>query len=65
MVLELNDKEWQVLTRIVDEYLPELRLEIASGRIQYDWRMDLKKEEEVVKSIVDKLHQGAEMIKAA
>ncbi len=65
MVLELNDKEWQILTRIVDEYLPELRLEIASGRIEYDWRMDMKKEEELVKGIVDKLHRGAELIKAA
>ncbi len=65
MVLDLDDKEWQILARIVDEYLPELRLEIASGGMRHDWKTDLKKEEDVVKSLVDKLHKGAELIKAA
>jgi hypothetical protein len=64
MTLDLNDKEWQILTEIVDSYLPELRLMVASGG-RYDIRTDLKKDEEVVKTIIDKLHQGARMKKAA
>lgn len=65
MVLELNEKEWDVLTRIVDSYLPELRGLIASGG-PFDWRIDAKQEEETVKGIIAKLQsQRVELRKAA
>ena len=64
MILELTDKESQILTSIVDSYLPELRLMIASG-ISFDLRTDMKGEEEVVKGIINKLHQGVPLSKAA
>jgi len=65
MVLELNEKEWVVLTRIVESYLPEMRGLIASGG-PFEWRIDMKKEEETVKNIIAKLQsQSVELVKAA
>ncbi len=64
MMLELTDKERQILTQIVDSYLPELRTMIASG-VGYDLRIDMKNEEEIVKSIINKLHQEAPVKRAA
>jgi hypothetical protein len=65
MVLELNEKEFAVLTRIVENYLPEMRGLIASGG-PFEWRTEMKQEEETVKGIIAKLQsQKVELKKAA
>jgi hypothetical protein len=54
MNLELTDKEKEVLTGVLKDYLPELRGEIASGG-KHEFKEDLKAEEATIKRILDKL----------
>jgi len=54
MNLVLTDKEKDMLTAVLKDYIPELRGEIASG-VKHDFKMELKDEEEVLKNILNKL----------
>jgi len=54
MNLELTDKERDMLTGVLKDYIPELRGEIASG-VKHDLKLELKEEEAVLNAILDKL----------
>ena len=54
MNLELTDKEKNALLEVLNDYIPELRGEIASGG-KHDFKEELKAEEAVLKAIVEKL----------
>jgi hypothetical protein len=54
MNLELTDKEKDMLSAVLKDYIPELRGEIASG-VKHDFKLELKEEEAVLKNILKKL----------
>lgn len=54
MNLELTDKEKNALLEVLNDYIPELRGEIASGG-KHDFKEELKVEEAVLKAIFEKL----------
>lgn len=54
MNLALTDKEKDMLTGVLKDYIPELRGEIASGA-KHDFKAELKDEEAVLKVILEKL----------
>lgn len=54
MNLELTDKEKNALLEVLNDYIPELRGEIASGG-QHDFKEELKAEKAVLKAILEKL----------
>jgi hypothetical protein len=54
MNLELTDKEKNALLEVLNDYIPELRGEIASGG-KHEFKEELKIEEAVLKAIRDKL----------
>jgi hypothetical protein len=54
MNLELTDKEKDALLGVLNDYIPELRGEIASGG-KHEFKEELKTEEAVLKAIRDKL----------
>lgn len=53
-VLELSDREEEMLVGVLKDYIPELRGEIASG-VKHDFKLELKEEETVLRGILDKL----------
>ena len=54
MQLELNEKERDILVLELENVIPELRGEIASG-VKHDWKVELKKEEEILKVLLERL----------
>jgi hypothetical protein len=54
MNLELTDKEKNALLEVLNDYIPELRGEIASGG-KHEFKEELKIEESVLKAIREKL----------
>ncbi len=54
MQLELSEREALVLNHVLSNYLPELRSEVANTE-NYDWRQDLKRNEEVIKTLIARL----------
>jgi hypothetical protein len=54
MNLELTEKEKNALLEVLNDYIPELRGEIASGG-QHEFKEELKTEESVLKAIREKL----------
>ena len=54
MQLEIDEREATMLNQVLSNYLPELRSEIANTE-NYNWRQDLKRDEEVIKSLIAKL----------
>ncbi len=54
MNLELTERERDMLLLVLENSIPELRAEIASG-VKHDWRVELKNEEEILKGILEKL----------
>lgn len=54
MKLDLNDKEKDLLVTTLENFIPELRAEIASG-VKHDWKVELKDEEAVLKGILERL----------
>jgi hypothetical protein len=54
MKLELNDKEKDTLVTTLENFIPELRAEIASG-VKHEWKIELKDKETVLKSILERL----------
>jgi hypothetical protein len=55
MNLELSAKEKEMLLGVLNDYLPELRGEIASG-VKHDMKQELKEEEAILKGIIDRLN---------
>lgn len=54
MNLELSNKEKEILISALENFISELRAEIASG-VKHDWRVEMKKEESGLKEILSKL----------
>lgn len=54
MHFELDDREATLLHQVLANYLPELRSEISNTE-NYEWRQDLKRDEEVIKSLIARL----------
>ncbi len=54
MQLELDEREASVLNQVLTNYLPELRSEVANTE-NYEWRQDLKRNEEVIKALIERL----------
>jgi hypothetical protein len=53
-MLELNDKEKEILKHALQSYLSDLREEIVKTEA-HQWKRDLHVEEDVIKKIIDKL----------
>ncbi len=59
MIIELNPKEKELLvTELEKTIIPELRGEIASG-MRKELREEFKKDEEVLKNVLEKLKKAA------
>jgi hypothetical protein len=56
MNVEFSDIEKDALVSVLERYIPELRGEIASG-VKHDWKIEMKKEKDVLNSILDKLKE--------
>lgn len=54
MQIELTDKERDMLVLELENFIPELRGEIASG-VRHEWKLELKKEEEILNGVLEKL----------
>jgi hypothetical protein len=54
MDLTLERNEIDVLHRVLTQYLSDLRMEVRDTE-DYDFRQPLKREEETVKAILDRL----------
>ena len=54
MNLELSNRERDKLVSVLEHFIPELRGEIASG-VKHDWKVELKKEKDVLTDILGKL----------
>jgi hypothetical protein len=54
MELKLDDKEATLLKTILEQHLSDLRMEIADTE-KYDWREELKKDEETIKGLISRL----------
>jgi hypothetical protein len=54
MNLELTDQEKDKLILVLEHFIPNLRAEIASG-VKHDWKVELHKEEDILKAILEKL----------
>jgi hypothetical protein len=58
MELELTDEEMQLLRQLLKNRLPDLREEVYKTE-RYEWRQELKQDEEVLKGLIAKLDQLA------
>lgn len=56
MNLELTDQEKDVLVLLLENYIPNLRAEIASG-VKHDWKIAMHKEEDTLKAVLEKLKE--------
>lgn len=54
MQLEINDMEKTALISVLENFIPELRGEIASG-LKHNWRMELHRQEDILKEILERL----------
>ena len=54
MNLELTDQEKNMLVMVLENFIPDLRAEIASGA-KHDWKVKLHEEEDVLKEVLEKL----------
>jgi len=54
MNLELTNQERDMLILVLENFIPDLRVQIASG-VKHDWRVKLHEEEEILKVILEKL----------
>jgi hypothetical protein len=57
MDLSLTEEEARLLQHILSRYLPELRDEVYKTE-NYQWRQDLKHDEEVLKALIAKLEKA-------
>ena len=55
-MLQLDTRESEVVLRILNNALGELRMTIADTE-NYDWRQDMKQDEEVIKGLIARLER--------
>ncbi len=58
LVIELKEDEVRMLKEILSDYLSDLRMEIADTD-QGNFREELKKKEEFIKSLLSRLKTGS------
>ena len=58
MQLTLQPEETALLRQVLTNYLSDLRMEIGKTE-QYDWRQALKRDEALLKRVLDRLQQAA------
>lgn len=56
MNVQFTDIEKNALVSVLERFIPELRGEIASG-VKHDWKIEMKKEKDVLNSILVKLKE--------
>jgi|COG998Drversion2_1049125.scaffolds.fasta_scaffold11391_4 hypothetical protein len=56
MNVQFTDIEKNALVLVLERFIPELRGEIASG-VKHDWKIEMKKEKDVLNSILVKLKE--------
>jgi hypothetical protein len=54
MNLELSNIERDKLVTVLENFIPELRGEIASG-VKHDWKVEMKKEKDILTDVLEKL----------
>ncbi len=54
MNLELTNEEKDKLVLVLENFIPDLRAQIASG-VKHDWKVELHKEEDILKAVLEKL----------
>jgi len=54
MNLELSTIERDKLVTVLENFIPELRGEIASG-VKHDWKVEMKKEKDILSDLLEKL----------
>jgi hypothetical protein len=54
MNLELTDEEKDKLILVLENFIPNLRAEIASG-VKHDWKVEMHREEDILKTLLEKL----------
>ncbi len=60
MVVDLEKKEWELLiSELEDTAIPQIRELIASGSMRKDSRDEMKKDEVVLKTLLEKLKKAA------
>ncbi|MDA8217130.1 MAG: hypothetical protein M0Z94_05870 [Dehalococcoidales bacterium] len=57
MELKLNTEEARLLKQVLTDYLSDLRMEVTETE-NFDMRQDLKANESMLKSVVDRLDKG-------
>jgi len=53
--IQLAEEDAEILRSVLEEYISELRMEVANTD-SMDFREDLKRKEEILKSLVNQLH---------
>ncbi|GBE39715.1 hypothetical protein BMS3Bbin08_02346 [bacterium BMS3Bbin08] len=54
MNLELTNQEKDMLVMVLENFIPDLRAEIASG-VKHEWKIKMHKEEDILKEVLEKL----------
>ncbi len=57
MELILEDREAEVLARVLNNYLPQLREEIYKTE-NADWRASMHEDESIIKSLISRLNKA-------
>lgn len=58
MELILDETEVKVLSRVLTNYLPGLMTTISNTE-NFDWRQEMKQDEEVIRRLIDRLEELA------
>lgn len=58
MELKLELEEVELLKRILTNFVSDLKMEITNTE-NYDWREDMKHDEAMIRSLIDRLERGA------
>ncbi len=56
MNLDITDKEREKLVMVLENYIPELRGEIASG-VKHDWKVAMKEDKITLSEVLNRLKQ--------
>jgi hypothetical protein len=56
MNLDITDNERNKLVMVLENYIPELRGEIASG-VKHDWKVAMKEEKVTLSEVLKRLKQ--------
>ncbi len=55
-MLQLDQRESEVVLRVLENALGELKMTISNTE-NYDWRQDMKRDEEIIKGLIARLER--------